>query len=164
MIALLLTALYSQAAAQWKSFDIGPYGEVAIPTGLVSGDFKHGLGGGVTADIRIVERWAATLSVGYMELKGQHLGAYKVPDLGTIPLRAGVKYRASPFFYLKMDAGWAAYTGKSSGINDYDGGAPLFSPGIGFRIKGLDLQAKYEIWIDDDVANRFIGLKMGWNF
>lgn len=168
-IGLVLTLAWLHAFAQWKTIDIGPYGEIAIPVGLFARDFKVGFGGGITTDIRLIKKWAATASVGYMELKGQvtsgFSGRYIVPNLGTIPLRGGVKYRVTSQFYAKLEAGWAAYTSKSSGpfISYYDGGTPLLSPGIGLRIKGFDVQAKYEVWTRD-FANQLTGIKMGWNF
>lgn len=152
-----------KAAAQWKGFSIGPYGELAFPTGDFQKTFKLGGGVGLNADIRLIKKWAATGSVGYMYFRGKETidengNSYKVRDLQAVPVRVGVKYRPIPLFYLKMEAGSANYTGKN-----YSGSAFILSPGVGLRLLGFDFQAKYEAWMKDGTKG-FWGLKAGWNF
>ena len=90
-----------KAAAQWKGFSIGPYGELAFPTGDFQKTFKLGGGVGLNADIRLIKKWAATGSVGYMYFRGKETidengNSYKVRDLQAVPQGAeecgGIEY------------------------------------------------------------------------
>lgn len=150
--------------AQWKGFSIGPYGELGFPAGDFQQKFRTGAGVGLTADIKLSQKLAATGSIGYMYFRGKEItdpntgDKYKVLDLSATPIRAGLKYRAIPILYFKLEAGSAAYNG-----DNYDGSAFIFSPGVGLRVLGFDFQAKYEAWMKDGTKG-FWGLKAGWNF
>jgi hypothetical protein len=59
---------------------------------------------------------------------------------------------------VKVEGGTVQYTGKN-----YSGIGGLVAPGIGIRILGLDVEAKYEAWFKDGTRS-FFGLKAGYNF
>ena len=80
----------------------------------------------------------------------------KMPALNVMPVRAGIKYRLAPAIYAKFESGVAKFTNSSES-------ALIISPGIGVRILGLELQAKYEIWKKQELYS-FWGLKAGLNF
>ena len=83
-------------------------------------------------------------------------GIVKMPAVNAIPMRAGLKYRLAPAIYAKLESGVAKFTNG-------DQSAIIFSPGIGVRFVGFEVQAKYEIW-KKDKAYGFWGLKAGYNF
>ena len=157
LIPLLLSVIAS--AAQVKGFSFGPYVEAAWPTGNYEQSIKTGIGAGLGADIRL-GRVGLTGSIGYMHFAGKEINTENeivcgVP-LNVLPIRAGFKYRLAPALYAKLESGVAKFTRNNES-------AIIFSPGIGVRILGLDLQAKYEIWKRQETYS-FLGLKAGFNF
>jgi len=120
---------------------------------------KNGIGAGIGADVRL-GKIGLTGSVGYMHFGGKTMvkdgESVSMPALKAVPVRAGIKYRLAPALYAKLESGVA----RLSGTNE---SAIIISPGIGVRILGLDLQAKYEVWTMRE-AYPFWGLKAGFNF
>lgn len=146
-------------SAQLKGFSLGPFVEAGWPTGNFQESNKNGYGAGVGADIRL-GKIGLTGSVGYMHFGGKTIdkedGTLKMPAINAVPVRAGLKYRIAPALYAKFESGVARFTKNNES-------ALIISPGIGVRILGLELQAKYEIWKKQD-AYSFWGLKAGFNF
>jgi hypothetical protein len=120
---------------------------------------KNGFGAGFGADIRLGKA-GVTGSVGYMYFGGKTLHSGNetadMPSFNVIPMRAGLKYRLAPGVYAKLEGGVARFT-------DDNESALIFSPGVGVRILGLDVQAKYEVWKNDQTFS-FLGIKAGFNF
>ena len=147
-----------QANAQLKGFSIGPYAEEAWPMGNLKETNKNGIGAGLNADIR-VGKLGLTASAGFIHFGGRTIttneGRTGMPSISAVPLRAGIKYRFVPVLYVKLEGGVAHYTNAN-------GSALILSPGIGLRFLGLDVQAKYEAWMNS--RNSFWGLKVGYNF
>lgn len=145
--------------AQLKGFSFGPYAELAKPMGQFDDTHKNGLGAGLSADIRL-GKWGLTGSAGFIHFPGKSVapngGTKDIPDINAFPIRAGFKYRLVPIVYVKLEGGVANFTKGN-------GSAVIVSPGIGLRILGLDVQGKYEAWMND-VTNSFWGLKVGYNF
>lgn len=148
--------------AQWKGFSLGVYVETGWPTG---GDFerthKYGLGTGLAADIKLPGKLGLTGSAGYMQFVGKTIttseGSEKQAAIKAFPVRAGLKFRVASLLYLKLEGGAANFTKGN-------GSAFIASPGIGVRVLGLDVQAKYEAWLKDGNNLGFWGLKAGINF
>ncbi|MGX5820923.1 outer membrane beta-barrel protein [Chitinophaga lutea] len=162
LIALLLTGSIA-ANAQLKRFSIGPYVEAGFPVG---NDFnetnKSGWGVGLNADIKLVAGFGVTGSVGYMRFAGkawpraEDLPTGEYPTVAAVPVRVGLKYKLVSILYLKLEGGTATYTG------DMEGTSFLLAPGVGIRVLGLDVQAKYENWFNGGFG--FTGLKASFNF
>ncbi len=157
IMALLIASMTCQA--QLKGFSLGPFVEAGWPTGSFAESNKNGIGAGLGADIRL-GKIGLTGSVGYMHFGGKTLnkgnGDIDMPAIKAVPVRAGLKYRVVPALYIKLESGVAKFTGSNES-------AVIISPGIGLRLLGLDLQAKYEVW-QKDQAYSFWGLKAGFNF
>jgi len=147
------------ASAQLKGFSVGPFIEGAWPMGSFQQENKNGIGAGFGADVRL-GKIGLTGSVGYMHFGGKTIvkdnGTISMPALKAVPVRAGIKYRLAPALYAKLESGVAKFSGT-------DESAIIISPGIGVRILGLELQAKYEVWKRQE-AYAFWGLKAGFNF
>lgn len=159
--ALMLTAA-NPASAQLKGFGIGPYVEAGWPLSDLKDTHKQGFGAGLSADIRLPGKIGITGSAGYMQFNGKTLvtpegGQTNIPDLKAFPVRVGLKFRPVPLIYIKMESGAANFTGDASGS------ALILSPGIGVRVLGIDVQAKYEAWLKDGMNNAFWGLRAGIN-
>jgi hypothetical protein len=149
--------MYLQSNAQLKGFSIGPYAEFASPTNSLKETNKNGIGAGLGADIRL-GRLGLTGSAGFIHFNGKANSSDGIshPAINAIPIRAGLKYRFVPLLYTKLEGGIIKFTnGGASGF--------IISPGIGLRFLGLDVQAKYELWMKD-INDSFWGLKIGYNF
>lgn len=159
ILTILLMALIFPAQSQLKGFSLGPFAEAAWPTGDFQESNKNGYGLGVGADIRL-GKIGLTGSVGYMHFGGKTLvkeaGSVDMPSIKAVPVRVGLKYRIVPVLYAKLESGVAKFTGS-------DETAFIISPGIGVRLLGFDLQAKYELWKNEQNLG-FWGLKAGINF
>ena len=149
----------SAGIAQVKGFGFGPYVEAAWPTGDFKQSNKNGFGAGLGADIRLGKAGLMG-SIGYMYFGGKTVytgnEASSMPSFNIIPMRFGVKYRLAPGLYAKLESGVAKTTGDTES-------ALIFSPGLGIRILGLDVQGKYEIWKNKQTFS-FLGLRAAFNF
>ena len=157
LLAVFFTFLCFESGAQLKGFSVGPYAEVAWPMGSLEQTNKNGFGAGLNADIRI-RKLGLTASAGFIHFAGKTIttneGTINTAAINAFPVRAGIKYRFVPALYVKLEGGVASYTnGKGSAF--------ILSPGIGLRLLGLDIQAKYETWINDGSG---WGVKVGYNF
>jgi hypothetical protein len=161
---ILLSALFMifstiAGYSQLKGFSIGPFAEAGWPTGEFSQTNKNGYGVGLGADVRL-GKLGVTGSVGYMHFGGKDLktseGVVENRALKVVPVRIGLKYRLVPALYAKVETGVA----RMNGANE---SAAIFSPGLGVRILGLDIQGKYEIWKAQRTFS-FWGIKAGLNF
>ncbi|WP_343704194.1 hypothetical protein [Chitinophaga sp.] len=155
MAVLLLGSLATQA--QLKRFSLGPYVEAGFPVGDFGDINKTGYGVGLNADIKLIAGFGVTGSVGYMRFGGKTVTNVDYPAVAAVPVRVGLKYQLVSILYVKLEGGAANFVG------DLDGSAFLLSPGVGIRILGLDVQAKYENWFRDSGLG-FFGLKAGFNF
>ena len=155
-VAIALFSFF-QAGAQLKGFSIGPYVEMAWPTGDMRLANSSGWGAGFGADIRL-GKLGITGSAGYMHFNEKKLVTETPEDfsVNAIPIRAGFKYRFIPLIYAKLEGGVAKFTNG-------DRSALIFSPAIGLRILGFDIQAKYEVWANEGTM-AFFGVKAGYNF
>ncbi len=159
-IALIIMILvWLPGQSQLKGFSLGPFVEAGWPTGSFNETNKNGYGAGLGADIRL-GKIGLTGSVGYMHFGGKTIfkeeGLVDMPSIKAVPVRLGLKYRIVPALYVKIESGMAKFTGG-------DQSAVIISPGIGVRLLGLDLQAKYEMWKNEQTYS-FWGLKAGINF
>lgn len=166
------TAMFAgKANAQLKRFSIGPYAEIGSPVGDFKDTHNTGFGGGLNADIKLIAGLGVTGSAGFMYFSGK---TYTIDDgqggrlsvkseaIKALPVRVGLKYKFSiPLLYAKVEGGTATFVGGDA--EAYKGTAGIFAPGIGVRVLGLDVQAKYEMWFKDG-TNSFWGLKAGYNF
>ncbi|MGN7785038.1 outer membrane beta-barrel protein [Niabella sp. 22666] len=165
-VLISMAAVPFKISAQTKRFHIGPYADLAAPVGIFANDFKTGVGGGAGIEYQLTHKLHATASVSYLHFRGKTTpNHYIVPDLGAIPVSLGLKYYINRL-YFKLDAGRASYTAKSG--NPYGGyyhkGAFTISPGLGVRIKQLDVQARAEIWKNSYNTTGFAGMRAGWYF
>jgi hypothetical protein len=156
---LIMLFLSLTGQSQLKGFSVGPFAEAGWPAGSFKETNKNGYGAGVGADIRL-GKIGFTGSVGYMHFAGKTINKggenIDMPSINAVPVRVGLKYRIVPALYAKLESGVAKFTGDAQQ-------AFIIAPGIGIRFLGIDVQAKYEIWKNEQ-AYSFWGLKAGINF
>ena len=154
-----MTLAWLPGQSQLKGFSLGPFAEIGSPTGDFQETNKTGYGVGLGADVRL-GKIGVTGSVGYMHFGGKTISKegslVDMPAVKAVPVRVGLKYRIIPVLYAKLESGVAKFTGGSES-------AVIFSPGLGVRFAGLDVQGKYEIWRNQQTYS-FWGLKAGINF
>jgi hypothetical protein len=159
MPALLLGAVLSTvslraqvpAAAVLKAVSVGPYAEMAYPTGKMADMRNNGFGFGVAADIRLPIPVGLTGSAGFMSFGGKDIPdmpSARYETLQGFPLRIGVKWSRGPI-YTVLETGSVSVSKGGSGTT------ALFAPGIGLRILKIDVRAKYETWFRSGEAQFF---------
>lgn len=157
LIMTMLLACGVASQAQLKRFSLGPYVEAGFPVGDFQDMNKTGYGVGLNADIKLIAGFGVTGSVGYMRFGGKEVGTTKFETIQAVPVRVGLKYHLVSILYVKLEGGAANFVGNLSGSSF------LLAPGVGIRVLGLDVQAKYENWFRESGLG-FFGLKAGFNF
>ncbi|PSL46218.1 hypothetical protein CLV51_103194 [Chitinophaga niastensis] len=153
---LIVCVSVQSSQAQLKRFSIGPFVETGFPTGKFSDTHKTGYGIGLGADVKLIAGLTAVGSVSYYQFISK--SGSGVPDAKVIPIRLGLRYKLISILYVKVEGGTAQFTG------DYNNGVgALVAPGVGIRLLGLDVEAKYEAWFKSN-THGFFGLKAGYNF
>ncbi|TWF41448.1 hypothetical protein FHW36_103252 [Chitinophaga polysaccharea] len=160
---LLVMCISTQSTqAQLKRFSIGPFVEAGFPVGKFNDTHNTGYGIGLGADVKLVAGLTAVGSVSYFRFPGKDYtsngSTYTYPNYNAVPIRLGLRYQLISLLYVKVEGGTVQYTGKN-----YNGVGGLVAPGIGIRLLGLDVEAKYEAWFKDGTRG-FFGLKAGYNF
>ncbi|MBO9151712.1 outer membrane beta-barrel protein [Chitinophaga sp. GCM10012297] len=156
-IALLLVCSVA-TQAQLKRFSIGPYVEAGFPVGDLKDTHNTGWGAGLNADIKLVAGFGVTGSVGYMQFGGNTVNNVEYDKIAAIPVRVGLKYKLVSILYVKVESGAANFVNSN-----ITGSAFIVAPGVGIRVLGLDVAAKYEAWFREGTMS-FFGLKAGYNF
>ena len=155
LIALVIICLSShEGFSQLKGFGIGPYVETAWPQGAFSQRAGKAIGGGVSADVKLLSKFSATGSIGLLRFAKMSRPEVAYPPLTATPMRFGVKYRL-PLIYLKMESGVAKLKDKKDPV--------ILSPGVGIRLLGLDVQASYESWLQSKPTS-FARLRVAYQF
>ncbi|RPE08745.1 hypothetical protein EGT74_17070 [Chitinophaga lutea] len=157
LIVVMMLACSVASQAQLKRFSLGPYVEAGFPVGDFADANKTGYGVGLGADIKLIAGFGVTGSVGYMRFGGKEVGNTTFSTVQAVPVRVGLKYQLISILYVKLEGGAANFVG------DLDGSAFILAPGVGIRVLGLDVQAKYENWFREGGLG-FFGLKAGFNF
>lgn len=144
------------AKAQVKPLSFGVYGEGLSRADNTKEQVNNGFGGGLDFEFKLPVRLAITGSAGYVHFGEKTLSATtKIPEINIAAVRAGIKYRLN-LLYAKMEAGTAIPFEQGNT-------RVILSPGLGIRLSAIDLQGKYEIWLDE-TNSCFYGIKIGIHF
>jgi len=164
---------------------------IGVDGGLPIGNFKNGynwsIGGSVQADIPVVSNQLfVTVNAGYdnffgkkdvtttiISPEGSVTATANVPNIQTLPVKAGLKFFPVPNFYIQGDAGVAFALNKST-VGFDKSAAFVWAPQIGyqFQLGGgnyIDAGVRYEstsnfVTDENDSKVKFVGLRVAYGF
>ncbi|WP_124019323.1 outer membrane beta-barrel protein [Flavobacterium sp. A45] len=151
----LLFANNSQAQ-DTKSFDKGFRLGIGLNGGIPTdnNDYDWSLGGDVRLQYDLAPRASLTLTTGFTNLFVDP----NVKDLGFIPVKAGFKaFIGGNQFYLLGEVG-----GGFAVTNGHDQNTYIWSPGVGYATKNIDVSLRYEAYTDYDTDQ--IALRVAYGF
>lgn len=150
-VAVLVTA-FTMTNAQ--DFKIGGGINLAVPVSNMGGT-SIGAGVDLLGQIGLSENFAITVDAGYTSFFAKNGG----DNVGLIPIRGGVRFMASPEFYLGAKAG--------VGIQTYSGGSTsttAYSFGAGYMLSPkLDLGVSYDGYSKNGSFG-YANLRLGYTF
>jgi len=128
---------------------------VGINAGLPTDSyFNFALGADVRFQYDLTQKTSLTLTTGFTNLFADD----EIPDLGFIPVKAGFKaFVWEDRFYVlgELGAGFAV-------TNNYDQTTFLWSPGIGYASKYIDVSVRYEGL--NDFGTDQVALRLAYGF
>jgi hypothetical protein len=155
----LLLANNTQAqvqAQETKNFDQGFRLGIGLNGGMPTNNdvYNWSLGGDVRLQYDFCKKTSVTLTTGFTNLFINQ----NVKDLGFIPVKAGFKaFVWEDQFYVLGEVG-----GGFAVTNGYDQNTYIWSPGIGFASKNIDVSIRYEAYTDYDTDQ--IALRIAYGF
>ena len=140
---------------------LGIGAEFAFPMGDFGDVMDFGYGASLSYLHPIASGLSVTANAGYISFKSKEVFG-QTYNMGTIPVKAGLRYYPAQNFYIGGELGAAFST------EDNVGTSFAYSPGIGIEFpvadKGaVELGARYEAWSNDGTAG-FLGLRLAYNF
>ena len=150
----------NQAQAQeindTKNYDQGFRLGVGINGGIPTNEdvYNYSLGADVRVQYDLTKRYSATLTTGFTNLFINN----DVKDLGFIPAKVGFKaFVWEDQFYLLGEVG-----GGFAVTNGYKKDTYIWSPGVGFAGKDIDVSLRYEAYTEYDTDQ--IALRIAYGF
>lgn len=144
---------------------------IGVEAGLPVGDYlkqywSFGIGASAKAGFNIFEGGDVTLSAGYISFLGKDIAGTTVKNkaLGTIPIKAGLRFRISDGLYGEPQLGYtiAKQSGSSGNLNGF-----TYAANLGYMVNNsVDIAVRYEAWSKSangvSVTPSFVGLRVGF--
>ena len=161
---LLATLLFVGVAATSFAQDGGGKFSVGVEAGLPLGNasdfYNLAIGGSLKYDLPIAEATAFTVSAGYTSFMGKTIAGVKVPAVGFVPVKVGIKYNLAEALYAEAQVG---ATARTTGSNKKV--AFAYAPGIGYNFGGgVDLGVRYEGWAVSGGTTSQIAARLAYSF
>lgn len=160
--AVAVVALFFSTSVNAQStpkFGIGL--NVGVPT---SDSHSFAIGGDLRYQFDVDKQLSVPITTGYTHLMGKEIGntGIDAPDMGYIPLKAGLKYFFDP-------SGSGAYglaeVGAGFGTSSGSGTSFVYSPAVGYSwSNGLDLAAKFEGLSKSGMNTGYVGIRLAYGF
>ncbi|TWR26933.1 hypothetical protein FPZ42_07820 [Mucilaginibacter achroorhodeus] len=134
--------------------------EGLAPVGNLHNASNFGLGGTARLQYGLGSNVALTLTSGYYNFFGKEIGNTSVnyPDLGIVPVKAGIKAFVSNNIYVGAEIG-AGFETRDNGNTKL-----IASPGIGWASNSWDIGARYENFSGQNNNYGTIGLRVAYGF
>lgn len=141
---------------------IGIGADFAFPMGDFGDVFNFGVGGSLNFQAPIANKLNFVGEAGYLSFTTKEVLG-QTASIGTVPLKAGVRYFLAENFYAQGQLG-AAISTEENGKTGF-----LYAPSLGVEFPvankmSIDFGARYEGWSYDGGTNSFIGLRAALNF
>ncbi|MFI2741730.1 hypothetical protein ACG2LH_03240 [Zhouia sp. PK063] len=132
-----------------KNFKLGIGLDLGVPT---KDAYNFGLGVDGRLQYNMSEKTSLTATTGYNHIFADN----DIEDVGFIPAKVGFKAFLGNQFYVNGEVG-AAF-----GVTNDAGTSFLWSPGIGFATKHIDLSLRYEDYSDYDFGQ--VAFRIAYGF
>jgi len=141
---------------------IGVGADFAFPMGDFGDLMDFGVGGSLNFQAPIASKLNFIGEAGYLSFKSKEF-AGQTFSIGTVPVKAGVRYFLAENFYAQGQVG-AAFSTEENGKTGF-----LYAPSVGVEFPvadkmAIDFGARYEGWSYSGGTNSFIGLRAALNF
>ena len=156
VLAIALFFANNTQAQDTQSFDKGFRLGIGLNGGIPTDndDYDWSLGGDVRLQYDFAPRTSLTLTTGFTNLFIDP----NVNDLGFIPVKAGFKaFVGGDQFYVMGELG-----GGFAVTNGYEQNTYIWSPGVGYAHKNIDVSLRYEAYTDYDTDQ--IALRVAYGF
>lgn len=159
---------FSQDKSASKDISFNGGLEIGLPMGTF-GD-SHGFGIGVSAQMNypLADKMALTVNAGYISYSGKSVSvtvpgivttSIKTPNLGVIPVLAGLNYSFTDKVYGSAQLGMSFLSSTGSSSSGF-----TFAPGVGYKINKLDFLVKYTSISATGGSLGSVGLRAAYNF
>lgn len=145
--------------------------EAALPVGKNLKDgYNFGIGGSAKVAINVFDGGDVTISAGYISFMGKSITVagqtFKNDALGTIPIKAGLRFKLGGGFYGEPQLGYTI--AKISGVEGNFNGF-TYAANLGYMVdNSVDVSLRYEAWTKSEngasFSPSFIGLRVAYSF
>ncbi len=154
-LAVASFAVKAQDESGNTGFKVGVGANLAIPVSNLEGT-SIGAGIDVLGQYGFSENFAATVDAGYTQLFAKDNGL----DVSLIPIRAGIRYYATPSLYFGGKVGIGIQK-----VKGFDGvTATAYSFGAGYKLDSkFDVSASYDGYSKNGSIG-LVGVRLGYTF
>jgi hypothetical protein len=176
ILSLALAALSLGVSAQTtKSADNGVRLSIGAEAGIPVGDYNNAynanVGGSLQADIPVASQLFVTVNAGYNTFLGKTVNGFSLTNIQLIPAKAGLKYFATPNFYVQAEAG-ASFVANKNDVGATNSTLFTYAPQVGylFPLGGknfIDAGVRYEgntPLVTNGSNLGFVGLRVAYAF
>jgi hypothetical protein len=156
VFAIALLFANNTQAQETENFDQGFRLGIGLNGGLPTNNdtYDWSLGGDVRLQYDLSKKTSVTLTTGFTNLFIDQ----DAKDLGFIPIKAGFKaFVWEDQFYVLGEVG-----GGIAVTNGYDKNTYIWTPGIGYVNKAIDISLRYEAYTEYDTDQ--IALRVAYGF
>lgn len=148
-----ITAQETKSASNYdQGFRLGFGLNAGVPTDSETYDWA--LGGDIRLQYDLSKRYSIVLTTGFTNLFIEE----PAKDLGFVPIKAGFKaFVFKDQFYVLGEVG-----GGIAVTNDYEQDTYLWSPGLGYATKYIDISLRYEAYTEYDTDQ--VSLRLAYGF
>ncbi|RYZ94272.1 MAG: hypothetical protein EOP47_28150 [Sphingobacteriaceae bacterium] len=161
-VALFFGTNVKAQTTEKSAWRLGIGVEGGIPTGSIFNK-SHGfmLGGTARLQYGIADNLGLTLTSGYYNFFAKEEDGFKAPNLGIIPVKAGVKAFFTDNLYAGAEVG--AGFGTGSGLNGTNTKL-ILAPALGWADQSWDVGVKYENFSGEGHSFGVVGLRVAYGF
>jgi hypothetical protein len=162
VFSLFSVATYAQSKNQ--DFTFGGGLNLNLPTGDFSNGWTFGLGFQFQGEVKVAKNASAVFTAGYTEYFGKSVDlggfGFTTPNIGFIPILAGIRVYPSETFFIGAQAGFGTFTNTgASGNSGFD-----FYPQIGYNGRSSQFILGYNFISLSAGSNANLGLTAIFKF